>query len=157
MAIAEPQSIRTDVELIKKDVSSISVILNKLDTSIEKMTVLSSDITKMLLIHDSKFQNHDQQLDSIKLVMTERKDDFEKQTGALYTQITDLKVDIHREREKYHSELMAAINKLGDSHESLEKRISKLENWRWLMAGGGLVIGFLISTIPWAVIIRSSP
>ena len=49
------------------------------------------------------------------------------------------------------SEMSSAIDELSDKMEhqnrQLEERVDKLERWRMLLIGGGLVIGFIVSRL----------
>lgn len=57
------------------------------------------------------------------------------------------------EVEKSHRVIMDEIKKLREDqtlhHQLVSERLGKLEQWRWLMVGGAIVLGYLVSTIPW--------
>lgn len=142
-------SLKTDVEIIKRDINAIQGFSAKIDDAIEKMAEVSNNITKMLIMHDNRLQNHDQQIDGIKTSMSERKTDFEKHVELLHKRISDMKDENHLEREKYHKEIMGALKEIADNHKSLDGRVASLESWRWYIMGGAAVIGFIIAQIPW--------
>ena len=54
--------VKTDVEILKKDVSNIQGLLSRLDTAIDKIAVASNDISKMLAVHDNKHQDTSSEL-----------------------------------------------------------------------------------------------
>ena len=142
-------SLKTDVEIIKRDVGAIQHFSNKIDDAIEKMAEVSNSISKMLIVHENKLQNHDQLIDGLKVSLSERKTDFERQVELLHKRISDMKEENHAEREKYHKEILAALKELGETHKSLDDRISALENWKWYVLGAAAVIGFVLAQVPW--------
>lgn len=141
--------IKTDVEIIKRDVIAIQSFSAKIDDAIEKMAEISNNISKMLIVHENKLQNHDQLIDGMKAAMLERKNDFEKQVELLHKRITDMKEENHIEREKYHRELVEMLKQIADKQLTLDKRITVLENWKWYIIGAAAAIGFIISQVPW--------
>lgn len=142
-------NVKTDVEIIKRDITSIQAYSAKIDDAIEKMAEVSNSISKMLIVHEHKLQNHDQLIDGIKLAMLERKNDFDKQVDTLHTRITDMKKENHTERERYHKELMSALKDIADSQKSLDDRITNLETWKWYVMGATAVIAAIAAIIPW--------
>jgi hypothetical protein len=103
----------------------------------------------MLIVHENKLQNHDQQIDGIKVSMSERKSDFEKQVDLLHKRISDMKDENYADREKHHQELLTAIKQIADNHKALDDRITVLEQWKWYVMGGAVVVGFVIAQVPW--------
>ena len=141
--------LKTDVEVIKRDIGAIQTFSGKIDDAIEKMAEISNSISKMLIVHENKIQNHDQQIDGLKISMSERKTDFEKQVDLLHKRISDMKDENHADREKHHQELLAAIKQIADNNKALDNRITVLEQWKWYVMGGAVVVGFVLAQVPW--------
>lgn len=142
-------TLKTDVEIIKRDINAIQMFSGKIDDAIEKMVEVSNSITKMLIMHENKLQNHDQQIDGIKTSLSERKSDFEKQVELLHKRITDMKDENHAEREKYHKEILDALKEIADLNKALDSRVTTLEQWKWYVMGGAAAVGFILSQVPW--------
>ena len=147
--MAEDYDLKTEVAIIKRDISAINTFSAKIDDAIEKMAEVSNSISKMLIMHENKLQNHDQLIDGLKMSMSERKSDFEKQVELLHKRISDMKDENHVERQKNQAELLAAIKSIGDSVNGLDERITSLEQWKWWLLGAAAVIGLIMSQIPW--------
>lgn len=145
----ELNTLKTDVEIIKRDIGAIQNFSNKIDEAIEKMAEVSNNISKMLIVHDQKLQNHDQQIDGLKISLSERKSDNEKQFELIHKRISDMKDENHAEREKYHKEILAALKEIATSQKDLDTRITVLEKWKWYVMGGAAVIGFVLAQVPW--------
>jgi|TARA_B110000211_G_C14053747_1_gene542359 predicted nucleic acid-binding Zn-ribbon protein len=132
--------VKTDVEILKKDVSNIQGLLSRLDTAIDKIAVASNDISKMLAVHDNKHQDTSSELH-------ERRRQTENNLQAIHERISG--------KEREMGEVMDAhlkrINKALTDHDersaasfaALFSRMDKMEVWKWLIVGGGCTMGFL--------------
>ena len=108
--------------------SRVSVIESKLEThekyfikieeSIEKLSDVSLSIKEMLIKHESKLEER---------VIEEE---------ALYEKLEEMKVQSHEE----HLELNARIDKV-------ELKVEELTKWRYLVAGGLVIVGLFIGQI----------
>ena len=94
----EEQDIRTDVELLKKDVHSISRLVDKLDVAIDKLTDVTNCLNRMIAVQEEKLAS--------------------------------------QEAEDKH------LHKQG---QIMDKRVTAIEKWKWLVIGGALVVGFLLA------------
>jgi len=105
--------------------SRVSVIESKLEThekyfikieeSIEKLSDVSLSIKEMLIKHESKLEER---------VVEEE---------ALYEKLDEMKAESHKE----HQELNNRIEKV-------EFRVEELTKWRYLVAGGLVIVGLFI-------------
>ncbi len=108
--------------------SRVSVIESKLEThekyfikieeSIEKLSDVSLSIKEMLIKHESKLEER---------VVEEE---------ALYEKLDEMKAESHKE----HQELNNRIEKV-------EVRVEELTKWRYLVAGGLVIVGLFIGQI----------
>lgn len=153
-------NINTDVELLKKDVSQIYFLLPKLDTAIDKITEMSSGISKMLAVHEEKLANQDQRItDLAEYNQRKRYEDRDIQE-AFNKKLEQITLENKNDRRENHKEIMKALADLKeDIHKRIEEvkndtkedisliknRLTVLEKWRWYMMGIAAVIGFILS------------
>lgn len=108
--------------------SRVSVVESKLEThekyfikieeSIEKLSDVSLSIKEMLIKHESKLEER---------VVEE---------DALYEKLEELKQQSHEE----HQELNLRIDKV-------ELKVEELTKWRYLVAGGLVIVGLFIGQV----------
>ena len=106
------------VSVIESRLETHEKYFTKLDESIEKLSDVSLSIKEMLIKHEGKLEERALEED------------------ALYEKIEELKQDSHRE----HNELTDRIN-------SIEKKVEDLTKWRYLVAGGLVIVGLFIGQI----------
>ena len=95
---SETNNIRTDVELLKKDVHSISRLVDKLDVAIDKLTDVTNCLNRMIAVQEEKIEKQEQDDNNLKEVITK-----------------------------------------------IDRRVTAIERWKWLVVGGALVVGFAIA------------
>lgn len=136
------KDIQTEIALIQKDITQLNTVIGKLDLTIEKLSDIATSLNKMLAVQESRVD------------MTEK--ELNKNVEVIHERITQHRTEVSVEIEKSHQKIMAEIKKLCDQqsmhHAKMEERLNKLEQWRWTVVGGAVVIGFLVSKLPWTSI-----
>lgn len=137
-------SVKTDVEILKRDVSSIQGLLGRLDTAIDKIADASGGISQILAVHE-------QNIGTLAEDIAERKRLAEKETELLHRRITDMKDESAENHRRNHNEIMTKLDKMdeevGSELKNLSGRVTLLERWKWWIMGGSWVIGFIIATV----------
>ena len=116
----ENGQVKTDVELLKRDMELVSALAEKFDIAIDRLTEVSTSVDKMLAVHENRLENQEQQRE------------------ILQQRISDLKRDITDEFRMLRDENRK-------QHAEVNERLSKLEKWRWLVVGMATAVGFLVA------------
>ena len=142
--MSEPD-LKTDVELLKRDVSTMQAMLTKLDTAIDKIADVSNGISKILAVHEESIV-------SLKVSVEERKRLSEKEVELLHKRISEMKDENIEDRKANQAELLAAIKEMDKNNKmeisALSDRVSMLEKWKWAVIVGASVAGFFLSKMP---------
>ena len=128
------EDLNTEVALLKKEVSDIKFIFNRLDTAIEKITEVTTSVNRMLAVHEEKLS---QQEEASVRADTEFKADIKE----LHSRITTNTKEMLQTITAQHLEQQQMMDKM---RIELNNRVGVLEKWRWLIIGGSIVIGFAI-------------
>jgi len=123
--------IRVQLASLTKDIENVNSIQGKLDTAIDKLTEVSSHIKSMLAVHEEKI-NRQEQLDDI---IFDKIKDREDEIDTVYR---ELKKDIEMTEKRLLCEIKALRNDIGT-------RVNMLEKWKWLIVGGSIVVGWVVS------------
>jgi chromosome segregation ATPase len=132
---------------VDSQVKVLESVVDRIDTSIEKLTEVSNSIGKLLAVHDERLNTlekvHDRQEDDIRdlhsrisTISREICDKLDQVETALESQIKDHS----NNSERMHKELKGDLD---SKLKNLDDRINLLERWRWLILGGATVLGFL--------------
>ena len=123
--------IKVQLESLRKDIENVNSIQGRLDTAIDKLTDVSTSIKSMLAVHEEKIQRQEQLDDVIFTKLKER----QNETDNIYK---ELKSDIELSEKRLLCELKSIRNDIGS-------RVGILEKWKWLIMGGSIVVGWVLS------------
>jgi predicted RNase H-like nuclease (RuvC/YqgF family) len=112
--------IQDDVKELQRQAATVDVLVDRLDTTLDKLTEVSSQVQQMLIVHEHRF------------------DEAEKQHETVSRQLDQRSEGIDRELNHVHKRISSLETKLDD-------RLKKIEMWQWVIVGGASVVGFLIS------------
>ena len=123
--------IKVQLEGLRKDIESVNSINGRLDTAIDKLTDVSSQIKSMLAVHEEKIARQEQ-IDEIIF------DKLKERAGEIDT--------VHRELSKeiagVEKRLLIEIKQL---KLDIGGRVGILERYKWLIMGGAIVVGWFIA------------
>ena len=123
--------IRVQLATIKQEIENVNGIQGRLDTAIDKLTDVSTSIKSMLAVHEEKIQRQEQIDDVIFTKLKERADEIDN----VYR---DLQREINQTEKRLLVEIKSLRNDIGG-------RVGVLEKWRWLIIGGSIVLGWVLS------------
>ena len=127
-------TIKTDLELLKKEVQDMKQIHTRLDTAIEKLTDVSSCVNRILAVHEEKIARQEDDIVSNEKEIKDNIQDLHSRITSNYKELTVL-INQHnlKDEERFH--------KLKSEFSS---RVGILEKWRWIIIVGSIVAGFVL-------------
>jgi len=132
------KDLHLEVELLKKEVADMKEIHVRLDTAIVKITDVSNNIHRMLVVHEEKITTAEElQAKSTDLFAADIKELHGRITSTT-TELRDLMTEQHRAAE-------SSLNSLRDD---IQGRVAILDKWRYLIIGGSIVVGFILQRLP---------
>lgn len=142
--MSDLNAVRTDVEILKKDVSNIQGLLGRLDVAIDKIADATNGISQILAVHESEIKDTESSL-------VERKRLAEKEVDLLHKRISQKDAENKETAELHHNTLMTFLREHDERSEQyitkMNDRITQLEKWKWVMLGGATVVGFLLAEL----------
>ena len=124
--------LKVQIEGVKKDVENVSNLNTRLDTAIQKLTDVSTSIKSMLAVHEEKISRQEQIDDIIFGKLKDRENEIDK---------------VHRELTK---EIQSTEKRLLIEMKQIKldfgARVGIIERYKWLIMGGAIVIGWILST-----------
>ena len=124
--------IKIQLESLRKDNEANNSIQGRLDTAIDKLTDVSTSIKSMLAVHEEKIQRQEQ-IDEIIF------DKLKERAGEIDTVHRELSKEIQHLEKRLLVEIKTIKLDFGG-------RVSMLEKYRWIIMGGAIVIGWILST-----------
>ena len=116
-------------EKLEAEVTFLKKVVDKLDTSIEKITDTSAQISKLLAVHDNRLESQEK-----------RDEKLENEVRILHGRITDNSKEIIAALHEVEQRLADAAT---DQHNAIQNdvfavgdRVKELEKWKWYIIGG---------------------
>lgn len=145
MAESAITDLKVELEGIKQNLNTVDTIHGRLDNAIVQLTTVATDVKSMLAVHEEKLHRAEKVDDLIFQKFRDKQDEMDK----IYT---DLKRDAEVQEQRIMNELKAlhiSVNRLKDDTAKVmdlnTSRISVLEQYKWFIMGGAIVIGWIIS------------
>ena len=145
------ESLETKVAVIEHDLKQIQVVFSRLDLAIEKIGDVSNCINKMLAVHDTKLEAQETVNEDIYRSLEVHRQETKESNAELHSRITTTTRELESKIQSTEDKMLAAIRELKGSvdkeEEKHKNRIDKLEKTKYIMIGGGIVIGAIITKI----------
>ena len=124
--------LKVQLEGLKKDVENVNNLNDRLDTAIQKLTDVSTSIKSMLAVHEEKISRQEQIDDIIFGKLKDRENEIDK---------------VHRELTKeIQSTEKRLLIEMKQIKLDLGARVGIIERYKWLIMGGAIVLGWILST-----------
>ena len=123
--------IRVQLESLTKDIENINNIQGRLDTAIDKLTDVSTSIKSMLAVHEEKISRAEQTDEVIFTKLRERQNEID-------SGYRDLQREMDQVEKRLLNEIRSLCNDIGS-------RVGVLEKYRWIILGGFIAIGWILS------------
>ena len=108
-------TIKTDLELLKKEVEDMKQIHTRLDTAIEKLTDVSSCVNRMLAVHEEKLARQEEAIVDAEQKIEVRRAELSKQIDELHSRITTNTKELMNLGTAQHEKHSKEIKRLSSS------------------------------------------
>ena len=129
--MADNTEIKIDIESLRKDIENVNTINGRIDTAIDKLTDVSTSIKSMLAVHEEKITRQEK----IDEIIFDKLKDRADEISDVYR---ELKKDVEMSEKRLLIEIKSLKNDIG-------ARVGVLEKYRWIIIGGAIVIGWILS------------
>ena len=129
--MADNTEIKVDIESLRKDIENVNTINGRIDTAIDRLTDVSTSIKSMLAVHEEKITRQEK----IDEVIFDKLKDRADEISDVYR---ELKKDVEMSEKRLLIEIKSLKNDIG-------ARVGVLEKYRWIIIGGAIVIGWILS------------
>jgi ElaB/YqjD/DUF883 family membrane-anchored ribosome-binding protein len=155
MAFEEEQhnEVRTEIELLKRDVSGLTQVIDKLDVTIDKLAEVSNGLNRMISVHEEQITRQDQADKELFQLIEMRRVETQEQYDNLHKKMSSQKADLEGQVEKVYEDCINEIKGLRqdseEQHNAMLSRLNEIEKWKWFIVGIATAVGFVIAQLPW--------
>ncbi len=140
--MSDIQKLQTDVALLKQDAKTSERIHERLEIAIDKLTDITVSLKSMLVQQETKLQKAEETDNDIFVTLETRQLRWDSDLKELHSRIT---TNTRELREHQISAENKMLNEMRAIRTQLDSRVAVLEKWRWIIVGGSIIVGLLIS------------
>lgn len=129
------QEIKVDIELLKKDVVTMSALLEKFDTTIDKMQEIASNLSKMVSLQEQRLENQERITSEVQSVLEMRRLEHNNNIKDIYNRINTVNKELTDKIEDTEKTILEELQKIREDltkkDEGIASRIGNIEMWRY--------------------------
>jgi len=145
-----------DFTSLQKDITKISTIVDRFDVAIDKLTEVSTSVSQLLAVHETKITAHDVLTKQTVELMEKRRVETDDKIQILHERISSGERELKTNIDKQYDELMTEIKEMRaestKQHTTLSDRITAMEKWMWIVIGGAIVVGVILAQVDFQAI-----
>ena len=140
--------LETRVTVLEHDVSQMSSFFSKLDSTMEKMTDISSSIKEMLAVHDMKIIKSEEHTENLYSLIEKRRYQSETQHQVIQNKISETEKEIKRDMDDFQksviSEMKDMRKELKEYYQATQKNTGILEKGKLVLTAIGILLTFIL-------------
>ncbi len=136
------EKLKTQVALLEQDAKTSERIHERLEVAIDKLTDITVSLKGMLVQQETKLQKAEETDNDIFVTLETRQVRWDNDLKELHSRIT---TNTRELREHQIAAENKMLNEMRAIRTQLDSRVAVLEKWRWIIVGGSIIIGLLIS------------
>ncbi len=140
--MSDISKIQTKIALLEQDAKSTEQIHNKLEVAIEKLTEITISLKGMLVQQETKLAKAEETDNDIFVTMESRQLKWDNDLKELHSRITTNSRELREHQIQSESKMLSELRNL---RHQLDNRVAVLEKWRWIIVGGSIIIGLMVS------------
>ena len=140
--MSDLEKIKTEIALLKKDAKTGELIHQRLEVAVDKLTEITVSLKGMIAQQQTKLERAEQTDDDIFVTLESRRKEWDNDLKELHSRISTQAKEL---RESQYQSENKLLNEIRGVRTQLDQRVGVLEKWRWLIIGGSIIIGLMIS------------
>ena len=140
--MSDIDNLKTEIALLKKDAKTGELIHSRLEIAIDKLSEIVISCKQMLAQQEQKLTRAEQTDDDIFITLESRRKEWDNDLKELHSRITTNTREL-REHQVHSENKM--LNEIRMVRTQLSERVGVLEKWRWVIIGGSIIIGLMMS------------
>ena len=153
MATPSVDKLSEDVSYLNRDMAVVNTLVGRLDTTIDKLTDISNNVSNLLAVHETKLTAQEIISKQLSDLVEARRVETDDKVQLLHERISSGERELKASIDEQYDELMKEIKEMRaestTQHTTLSDRITAMEKWMWTVVGGAIVVGGIIAFIPW--------
>lgn len=147
------EKIADDVSYLKQDMAVVGSLVDRLDTTIDRLTDISNNISNLLSVHEEKITSIEIISKQTSELIEKRRMETDNKIQTLHERISSGERELEEKIDDQYDHIMKELKEMrvesSAQHETLSNRITKMEKWMWMVVGAAIVLSILFENLSW--------
>lgn len=143
------QENRIEIELLKKDVTTMAALLNKFDTTIDKMQEIASSLSRMVSLQEQRIETQERITQEVQGLLEMRRQEQQNNIKDVYNRINTVNKELTDKIEDTENKILEELKKIREDltkkDEGFGNRLGQIETWKYGIAAIITFFLFLIA------------
>jgi len=143
------QKLAENVSYLQQDMAKVGMLVDRLDTTIDKLADISNNVSNLLAVHETKLSTQEIISKQTVDLVEKRRIETDDKLQTIHARISSGEKDLADKIDVQYDEIMLELKDMRrestEQHNKLSGRITTMEKWMWAVVGGAGVIGSLIT------------
>lgn len=143
------QKIADNVSYLQQDMAKVGMLVDRLDTTIDKLADISNVVSNLLAVHETKLSAQEIISKQTSELVEKRRAETDEKIQTIHARISSGEKELSEKIDVQYDEIMRELKEMRNEsttqHNKLSGRITTMEKWMWAVVGGSGVIGGLIA------------
>jgi hypothetical protein len=140
--MSDIDNLKTEIALLKKDAKTGELIHQRLEIAIEKLSDIGVSCKQMLSQQQTRLERAEQTDDDIFITLESRRKEWDNDLKELHSRVTTNTRELREHQVQSENKLLSEIRAMRNQ---LSERVGVLEKWRWIIIGGSIIVGLMMS------------
>lgn len=147
--------VKAELSALRGDINNLDRLITRLDTAIDKISNVASDVNKMLAVHDNRLETHSMRIDHLVDSDKDRRIENDKKMQEILDKIAQMREDmrtyISASNKEMNEQFHGKLEELSEEVADIRDDVTAIQNWKWLVIGASAVAGWMISKMGWVL------
>jgi chromosome segregation ATPase len=143
------QKLADNVSYLQQDMAKVGLLVDRLDTTIDKLADISNSVSNLLAVHETKLSAQEIISKQTVDLVEKRRVETDDKLQTIHARISSGEKELADKIDTQYDEIMFELKEMRrestEQHNQLSSRITTMEKWMWAVVGGAGVIGALIT------------
>ena len=143
------QKLTDNVSYLQQDMAKVGLLVDRLDTTIDKLADISNVVSNLLAVHETKLSAQEIISKQTSELVEKRRAETDEKIQTIHARISSGEKELSEKIDVQYDEIMRELKEMRiestTQHNKLSGRITTMEKWMWAVIGGSGIIGGLIA------------
>lgn len=138
------------IDTPETELAVLKNVVNRIDSSIATMTEVSSNIGKLLAVHEERLNQLEKDNNTVGLDIRDIHSRITTMSREIVDKLESTEKCLENKIKESNDATGKKLSEMSAEMKKIDDRVGFLERWKWMVLGGALAIGWVLAKLPGA-------